>query len=283
MDDDLKQKLERLKRTWESLEGKYAPIPEPGHVDHGHHHHEGPPTPLPPHEKKAGVVGRIKSLASGTLGSAEKRQAAIEIGGLGMLAVPGADHLQAAARARLAGDKSEHASEKRRLRGDGMHAAIDVGGLGVLAAPEFKHFKHAAIACLDELTKLGEQSTVSEEEARRSLDRLETLERNKPTAGQVGRYATLGALAGPAVGAVGNVIKGRGTFDFSGASKLRGIAGESAKGALSMGAVPLVRGALDRHGEEKKLRRYVSQAPDHSPVANDNASEMPKAAMWRQP
>ena len=36
-------------------------------------------------------------------------------------------------------------------------------------------------------------ATVSPDQARRSLDRLDTLERNKPTTGQVARYGGIGA------------------------------------------------------------------------------------------
>ena len=46
------------------------------------------------------------------------------------------------------------------------------------------------LACLDEMVKLG---TVSDAEAQKAIDRLESLEKSKPTAGQVGRYGALGA------------------------------------------------------------------------------------------
>jgi hypothetical protein len=111
---------------------------------------------------------------------------------------------------------------------------------------------------LDELEKLGE---VTADQARRSLDRLDSLERNKPTAGQVGRYAALGAVAGPAISAVGNVIRGKPSFEGTGLkNKLRDVAAQAAKGSLSAGAVPLVRGHLDRKAEEGTLRTYLKQA-----------------------
>jgi hypothetical protein len=84
--------------------------------------------------KSAGVIGRIRQIA--------KNPHTSEVAGLGILAVPGMDHLQAHARARMAGDKTPHGVEKRRLMGDAAHAALDVGGLGVLMGPEFKHFRH---------------------------------------------------------------------------------------------------------------------------------------------
>lgn len=113
-------------------------------------------------------------------------------------------------------------------------------------------------AFFDELEKLGE---VTADQARRSLDRLDSLERNKPTAGQVGRYAALGAVAGPAISAVGNVIKGKNPFEGATIKdKLRDVAAQAAKGSLSAGAVPLIRGHLDRRAEEGTLRSYLKQA-----------------------
>lgn len=58
-----------------------------------------------------------------------------ELAGLGVLALPGVDTLQSRARARLAGDTSEHGAERRQLLGEGAHAALDVAGLGMLAGP----------------------------------------------------------------------------------------------------------------------------------------------------
>lgn len=60
---------------------------------------------------------------------------AIELGGLGVLAVPSLDGLQARARARLDGDKSKKGIEGRRLLPEGAHDAMEVAGLGTLAAP----------------------------------------------------------------------------------------------------------------------------------------------------
>lgn len=62
----------------------------------------------------------------------------VELAGLGILAVPSIDHLQAAARARIAGDKTPEGVERRRFLGDNVGHAMEVGGLGVLAAPEVK-------------------------------------------------------------------------------------------------------------------------------------------------
>jgi len=66
----------------------------------------------------------------------EKKSSALEhateLAGLGVLAVPGVDTLQAKMRS---GDDPEH-WKKKLLLGEDAHAAADVGGLGILAAPE---------------------------------------------------------------------------------------------------------------------------------------------------
>lgn len=104
---------------------------------------------------------------------------------------------------------------------------------------------------VDELLKLG---AISDEHAQKSLDRLDTLERNRPTLKQVGRYGAIGALAGPAISAVGNIIEKKPAF-----GGLRSIAAQAAKGSLSAGALPLVRTHLDRHAEIGTLKKYVKE------------------------
>ena len=103
----------------------------------------------------------------------------------------------------------------------------------------------------DELTKLG---AISDDQARRSLDRLDQLDKNKPTPGQVARYGALGAGAG----ALGHVVS-RAIEGGERAVTRRSILGSAASGAIGMGAVPLVRGALDRHAEKKTLKAYLRQ------------------------
>jgi len=54
-----------------------------------------------------------------------------ELTGLGILAIPSVDTLQAKWRARK--DADPHAWEKKRYLGEGAHAGLELGGLGVLA------------------------------------------------------------------------------------------------------------------------------------------------------
>lgn len=82
----------------------------------------------------------VKGANPGKLNSPKLKSAsaASEVAGLGILAAPSIDHLQAIARAQLAKDKSRHAVEKRRFLGDTVGHAAEVGGLGILAAPYAK-------------------------------------------------------------------------------------------------------------------------------------------------
>lgn len=88
-------------------------------------------------DKRAGIVGQTVGRAVGAVKA--HPLAATEVGGLGVLAVPGLDTMQAHVRARLAGDKGPNAVEKRQFMGEGGHAVADVAGLGILAHPELKH------------------------------------------------------------------------------------------------------------------------------------------------
>ena len=108
--------------------------------------------------------------------------------------------------------------------------------------------RHAAF--FDELVKLG---AISDEEASKSIDRLEALEKTRPTVGQVARYGVLGAGAG----ALGRTVSHG--IEHGKLPTARGALGAAASGAIGMGAVPLVRSALDRHAEVGRLKKYMVQ------------------------
>ncbi len=59
---------------------------------------------------------------------------ALEVAGLGMLAAPSLDNIQAKLRAGKGGDV-----DSKRLIKNKYHDAIEVGGLGVLAAPYIRN------------------------------------------------------------------------------------------------------------------------------------------------
>ena len=199
-----------------------------------------------------------------------------ELAGLGVLAAPSIDEAQAHVRAGLARDYSAEGVKKRTVLPHAAKPISEIAGLGILAAPAAGSLlKHAAF--FDELEKLG---AISDEHARRSLDRLDQLDKNTPTPGQIGRYGALGAAAGALGHAVSRGIEGG---HLSG----RSLAGAAASGAIGMGAVPLVRGALDRHAEKKTLKSYLDQ-PDKiafassydnpgalNPVIHSGASSLP--------
>lgn len=102
---------------------------------------------------------------------------------------------------------------------------------------------------------------VSPGTAEKSLKRLTSLETNRPTAGQVARYGAVGALGGALTGALGHTIE-RGV-PYRGSTpkaRLLNLAANAARGAVSGGAIPLVRGALDRSAEKRTLRKFMHEA-----------------------
>lgn len=112
-------------------------------------------------------------------------------------------------------------------------------------------------SCLTELVKIG---TISQEQAERSYNRLETLERNKPTAPQVLRYGAIGAIAYPGVRVLENAISGKTLLEGTGwKDKMRRVAGRSIAGAVTSGAIPLLRTHFDRKAEVKHLTNYLQE------------------------
>jgi hypothetical protein len=118
------------------------------------------------------------------------------------------------------------------------------------------------VAFLDELVKLG---VISDEQARASLDRLESLEKNKPTGGQVARYGVLGAGAGAVGKAVSHSIE-HGRLPVG-----RSLGGAAAAGAIGMGAMPLFRSSLDQRAEMGRLKKYMGQVHEGQYDKNQGA------------
>jgi hypothetical protein len=106
------------------------------------------------------------------------------------------------------------------------------------------------LVVLDELVKLG---AISDEQAQRSIDQLDALEKTKPTLGQVGRYGVLGAGAGMLGRTVSHGI------EHGALPTRRALGGAAAAGAIGLGAVPIVRGALDRRANIGHLKKYMKQ------------------------
>jgi hypothetical protein len=135
--------------------------------------------------------------------------------------------------------------------------------VGHIERDPFAMPKAAMVGFFDELAKLG---AVSDDEARRSLDRLDALERNKPTLGQTVRNGALASGAGVLGHVIGRAIEG-------GANKptARSMLGSAASGALLAGGVPLVRTALDQRAEKGTLKQYLHQgdfAPNPEPATD---------------
>jgi hypothetical protein len=126
-------------------------------------------------------------------------------------------------------------------------------------------------ATLDELEKLG---AISADEARRTLDRLDSVEKGKPTGVQAAQYGTLGAGAGALTRGVSHYIE-HGKLPTT-----RSALGAAAGGAIGLGAVPLIRTAVDRHRERSKLREFMKQSVVKTA---ENEEELKEAPAARQP
>lgn len=86
--------------------------------------------------KKAGIFQR---LGQGLASEAGTHKA--ELAGLGILAAPGLDALQAHGRAALAGDYGKEGVKKRTFLPHVAHPLMETAGLGVLAAPSIMHLR----------------------------------------------------------------------------------------------------------------------------------------------
>ena len=114
------------------------------------------------------------------------------------------------------------------------------------------------ISFLDEMSKHA--NVVSDEEAEKALDRLDTLRKSAPDGKTVARYAGIGAVSGPAIVAAREAISGDSLMGGGSKGKmLRKALGHAAAGALTSGAIPLVRSHLDRKAEMSKLKTWVDQ------------------------
>ena len=111
-------------------------------------------------------------------------------------------------------------------------------------------------AYVEQLIKTAANAPVSDEQARRALDSMENLERNKPTAGQLARYSAIGAAAGPTVKSLGRLIE---SGPKGALGSPRRLAAEAVGGALTTGAVPLARQHLEQHVQKDTLKRYMQE------------------------
>lgn len=84
--------------------------------------------------KAASLVEQMKSVGQTVGQNLVKHEDMHDVIGLGTLAAPIGDNIQARFRANLAGDKSEHGVEKRQFLSEPAHDVIEAGGLAHLAA-----------------------------------------------------------------------------------------------------------------------------------------------------
>ena len=100
----------------------------------------------------------------------------------------------------------------------------------------------------EQLAKVAE---VTREQAQHAMERLDDLEHQRPTLGQLGRGALVGAMVGPIASNVSKLVS-EGRF-----SKPREIAGQIAGGTIFGTATPLLKHKVETGTERKTLRNYV--------------------------
>lgn len=132
--------------------------------------------------------------------------------------------------------------------------AEELRALGAVTEEQALAVEKTALDPQEAAGEVKPAGTISPEQAQQSLGRLKSLNASKPTFGQVARYGALGAAAAPLAGAVSNVIRGKPSFEG-----IREIAAKGVGGAITGGAVPLVRSHMDRNAEIGTLRKYLSE------------------------
>ncbi len=78
-----------------------------------------------------------------------------EIAGLGVLAIPSVDELQAHARAAVAGDYNKPGVEKREVLPHVAKPLTDAVGLGMLAGPSIAHLKGLGAHAMPKMKTVG--------------------------------------------------------------------------------------------------------------------------------
>jgi hypothetical protein len=177
-------------------------------------------------------------------------------------------------------EKYDSPSDDKKKANPGNLNSPKLGEIEKQSSTEFGAYLSGFFDEISADAALEKQADVSQEEAERALGRYESLERNKPTKKQIGRYAALGATAAPLVTAAGNLIRGGKAKDVStighllgakgpGAGKaLRGLGASMTTGAISSGAIPMIRSQLDRQAEMSTLKGYLkSRCIDAEKVA----------------
>jgi hypothetical protein len=123
-------------------------------------------------------------------------------------------------------------------------------------------------AAMDELVKLG---AVSDVQAEAALERLDSLEKNKPSVGQM-----LGSGAGVASKALGTMVEHGGAPSFAGRLAPRALLAAGLTGGLMAGATPVIRAGLDRHREIGTLKKFLAEPPQAvGPAGVDTSPEVP--------
>ena len=95
------------------------------------------------------------------------------------------------------------------------------------------------------------------EETRDAVRRLKRINESDPSLGHKLRYAGLGAVAAPLVAAATGAIAGKPSLTGSLGQKARQLAAQSVGGATMFGAIPILRGQIDRQMERGKIEDFL--------------------------
>lgn len=110
----------------------------------------------------------------------------------------------------------------------------------------------------EELLKIADDARPpTVEETRDAVRRLKRIDASDPSLGHKLRYAGLGAVAAPLVAAATGAIAGKPSLTGSLKQKARQLAAQSVGGATMFGAIPIVRGQIDRQMERSKIEDFL--------------------------
>ncbi len=95
------------------------------------------------------------------------------------------------------------------------------------------------------------------EETRDAIRRLKRINESDPSLGHKLRYAGLGAVAAPVMAAITGAIAGKPSLSGPLKQKARQLAAQSVGGAAMFGAIPILRGQIDRQMERSKIEDFL--------------------------
>lgn len=165
--------------------------------------------------------------------------------------------------------------DRHRIHGNGDNKYIQLLDISTsVGQDELNTTKNAMVEELaamkvlspGQLAKLG---AVSDTEALSSYNRLHSLEKEKPTTGQVARGSATGAAIAPIATMASRLVAGRGAAGGMGAYRgVRDLAASGMTGAFFGGVMPAVRHGVEKKHEIGTLKKYIKEQ-DQPKLASD--------------